>query len=292
MKGETQLWEILNDKLEMLRAGGRFPEAIRVGETALNLAARIFAEHEPSLGMSYERLARVYEGQGDHAQARPHFARALRIAERADPPDLVVIYRRARRLAYLCDVLGEQEAAVGYYETAIRAGGQLPSISYSDLGTLLNNVALIYRQSGRQKAAEPYYLHALELYEKQLGPQHPDVAAVLNNLGVFYTDEQRYPEAEEMHRRALAIRTRAHPDGHSDIAQSHCNLAVVFHARGDYAEAGKLYRESLDSWEELGGSLPPDYEIGASNYADLLRSLGKGRKAASLEARVRRKRKP
>ena len=196
--------------------------------------------------------ARVYDEQGDHAQARPHFARALRIAERARSAGPAVIYRRARRLAYLCDVLGEQEAAVGYYETAIRAGRTAArSVSYSDLGTLLNNVALIYRKSGRQKAAEPYYLHALELYEKQLGPNHPDVAAVLNNLGVFYTDEQRYPEAEEMHRRALAIRTRAHPGGHADIAQSHCNLAVVFHSLGDYAQAGKLYRESLDVWEEL-----------------------------------------
>ena len=292
MRGEAQLWEILNDKLETLRAGKRFAEAIRVGETALTLAARIFSENDPSLGVSYEKLARVYEEQGDHAQARPHFARALRIAERADPPDLAVVYQRARRLAYLCDVLGEQEAAVGYYETSIRAGGQLPAVSYSDLGTLLNNVALIYRKSGRQQAAESYYLHALELYEKQLGPHHPDVAAVLNNLGVFYTDEKRFSEAEEMHRRALAIRTRAHPGGHADIAQSHCNLAVVFHSRGDYAEAGKLYRESLDSWEGLGGTLPPDYDIGVSNYADLLRSLGKRRKAASLEARVRRKRKP
>ncbi len=291
MKGEAQLWEILNEKLETLRAGGRYPEAIRVGETALTLASRIFAENDPSLGASYERLARVCEEQGNHAQARPLFARALRIAELADPLDQGVIYHRARRLAYLCDLLCEPEAAVGYYEAAIRAAGQLSSISYSDLGTLLNNVAMIYRRSGRQKAAEPYYLHALELYEKQLGPNHPDVAAVLNNLGVFYTDEQRYPEAEEMHRRALSIRTRAHPGGHADIAQSHCNLAVVYHSRGDHAEAGRLYRESLGAWEKLGGNLPPDYEIGISNYADLLRSLGKGRKAASLEARLRKKRR-
>ena len=126
----------------------------------------------------------------------------------------------ARRLALLCDVAGGEEEAITYYEKAIHAGGQLETVVHNDLGTLLNNVALIYRRSGRQKAAEPYYLHALELYEKQLGPDHPDVAAVLNNLGVFYTNEGRFDEAETAHLRALTIRRQANPKGHSDIAQS------------------------------------------------------------------------
>src|SRR5207245_6273139 len=97
---------------------------------------------------------------------------------------------------------------------------QLEDLPYSDLGTRLNNVALIFRKSGRQKAAEPYYLHALQIYEKQLGPNHADVAPVLNNLAVFYTNERRYAEAEKIHLRALAIRERALPSTHPDIAQS------------------------------------------------------------------------
>jgi tetratricopeptide (TPR) repeat protein len=94
-----------------------------------------------------------------------------------------------------------------------------------------------------------------------------------------------------MHRRALAIRTKAHPKGHADIAQSNCNLAVVYHSRGDYQQAGELYRESLGVWEQLSENPPEDYEIVASNYADLLRSLGKARKAAAIESRVRKKRR-
>ncbi len=69
-------------------------------------------------------------------------------------------------------------------------------------------------------------------------------------------------------------------EGHSDIAQSNCNLAVLYHARGDLTRAEELYRESLRGWEDLEKP-PADYEIVASNYADLLRSLGKKRKAAA-----------
>ena len=90
--------------------------------------------------------------------------------------------------------------------------------------------------------------------------------------------------------RALAIREKVHPSAHADIAQSKCNLAVVYHSRGDFAKAGDLYRASLKTWEEATDVRPEDYEIGASNYADLLRSLGKARKAASIESRARKKR--
>jgi hypothetical protein len=92
-----------------------------------------------------------------------------------------------------------------------------------------------------------------------------------------------------VHQRALAIRRKANPNGHSDIAQSYCNLAVVSHSGGDLVRAGELYRESLRVWEQVENP-SEDYEIVASNYADLLRSLGKRRQAGAIEARVRKKR--
>ncbi len=107
----------------------------------------------------------------------------------------------------------------------------------------------------------------------------------------FTPTNAAYAEAEKTHLRALAIREKAHPPTHPDIAQSKCNLAVVYHSRGDYAKAAELYRASLKSWEEATDQPPEDYEIVASNYADLLRSLGKARKAHQLEARARKRRR-
>ena len=267
------------------------PEAIRVAEAALDLAKRTFAEDESSLALSYEKLGQLLEQQGDRAAAKAHLLKAHEILDKAKPADQHALFRSARRLAFLCDNLGQSEEAVRFYEKAIAAGTQLEDLSYSDLGTMLNNVALIFRKLGRQKAAEPYYLHALQIYEKQLGPDHADVASVLNNLAVFYTNERRYAEAEKTHLRALAIRETVHPPTHPDIAQSKCNLAVVYHSRGDYPKAAELYRASLKNWEEGAEKPPEDYEIVAANYADLLRSLGKARKAHQLEVRVRKKRR-
>ncbi len=291
MKGDEKLWQILNDKLEMLRVSDRIPEALRVAETALELAQRAFPPYSQQLAVSFERLGQLRDQRGDRAGAKEALQHAHALFEKVQPHDMRMLYRSSRRLAYLCDNLGQDEEAIRYYEKAIQAGIELKDLSHSDLGTLLNNVAMIYRKSGRQRAAEPYYKHALEIYEKQLGPEHADVASVLNNLAVFYTNERRFEEAEQTHLRALAIREKIHPPDHPDIAQSKCNLAVVYHSRGDYARAAELYRASLKSWEETTDKPPKDYEIVASNYADLLRSLGKARKANALEERARKRRR-
>ena len=290
MKGEERLWSILNDKLDTLRASNRLPEAIRVAETALEVAKRAFPGAGSPLATSFQKLGDLLDEKGDRASAKACLLKTHAILEKVKTPDQRAIYRSARRLAFLCDNLGQPEEALVFYEKAIAAGTQLGDLPHSDLGTMLNNVALIFRKSGRQKAAEPYYLQALQIYEKQLGPNHADVASVLNNLAVFYTNERRYSEAEKIHLRALDIREKLYPATHPDIAQSKCNLAVVYHSRGDYAKAAELYRASLKSWEEASGKPSEDYEVVASNYADLLRSLGHARKAHQVEVRARKRR--
>lgn len=288
-KGDEKLWAILNEKLDLLRANGQLPAALRISETALELARRAFTPGDRSIALSLEKAGQLHDQAGDPASAKPYLLEAHELHQRTDPPNLNALYRSARRLGFLCENLKENDEAISFYEKAIEAAIKLTDLPYSDFGAMLNNVALLYRKSGRQKAAEPYYLHALELYQKQLGPEHADVASVLNNLAVFYTNERRYPEAEQTHLRALAIREKIHPASHPDIAQSKCNLAVVFHSQGDYARASELYKESLQVWEEAVDKPPGDYEIVASNYADLLRSLGKAKQANQIETRARKK---
>jgi tetratricopeptide (TPR) repeat protein len=290
MKGEEKLWVILNDKLDTLRASNRLPEAIRVAETALEIAKRAFKGNEPQLAASFDKLGQLLEQRGDYTAAEAQSLKALAVLEKGKPPDHHAIYRSARRLASLCDSLGQSEEAVNFYQKAIAAGTQIDDAPYSDIGTMLNNIALILRKSGRQKAAEPCYLRALDIYEKQLGPDHPDLASVLNNLAVFYTNERRYTEAEKTHLRALAIREKLDPAPLADIAQSQCNLAVVYHSRGDYTKAAQLYQASLKTWEQVQEKPSKDYDVVVSNYADLLRSIGQVRKAHQLEVRARKRR--
>jgi tetratricopeptide (TPR) repeat protein len=291
MKGEEHLWGVLNDKLDTLRATNQLPEAIRVGQSALEIAKRSFGAADIRLAQSYETLGLLHDQTGDRSGAKAYLVNAHRIFVFLQPPDGPAVFRSSRRLGQLCNELGQTDEAIDFFEQAVTVAPQVPDLPFADLGSLLNNVALLCRKAGRGTNAEPYYHRALEIYETQLGPEHPDVASVLNNLGVFYTNEKRFTEAEHIHLRALAIREKSFPSNHPDIAQSKCNLAVVYHSRGEYDRASELYRASLQTWEDAMAKPPEEYEVVAANYADLLRALGKARKAHALETRARKKRR-
>ena len=119
MKGEEKLWAILNEKLDNLRATNRLPQAIRVAETALEVARRAFKENQTALAASFEKLGQLLEQKGDHAGAEAYLLKAHAILEKGNPPDHRVIYRLARRLALLFDGLGQSEEAIDFYQKEI-----------------------------------------------------------------------------------------------------------------------------------------------------------------------------
>jgi tetratricopeptide (TPR) repeat protein len=133
MKGNEKLWSILNDKLDTLCASNRLTEAIRVAETALEVARRAFDDDESALALSYEKLGQLFDQRGDRATAKSHLSKAYTILEKASPLDQRALYRSARRLAFLCDNLGQSEEAIRFYEKAIAIGTQLDNLPYSAL---------------------------------------------------------------------------------------------------------------------------------------------------------------
>ena len=185
MKGEEHLWGVLNDKLDTLSATNHLAEAIRVGESALEIAKRSFGAGDARLAFSYEKLGLLHEQNGNRSGAKAYLVNAHRLLARMRPADAEAVFRSSRRLGQLCNELGHTEEAIDFFEQAVAAAPQVPGLPFSDLGALLNNVALMCRKAGRGTAAEPYYLRALQIYESQLGPEHPDVASVLNNQASF-----------------------------------------------------------------------------------------------------------
>src|SRR5881392_3292399 len=125
MKGEERLWSILNDKLDNLRIANRLPEAIRIAETALEVAKRAFSGAGMPLATSFEKLGQLLDQKGDRAAAKAYLLKAHAILEKVKPPDHRAVFRSARRLALLCDSLGHSEEAIDLYQKAIAAGTQI-----------------------------------------------------------------------------------------------------------------------------------------------------------------------
>src|SRR5207247_8973817 len=98
MKGEERLWTMLNDKLDTLRATNRLPEAIRVAETALEIAKRAFKGNETPLATSFEKLGELLEQKGDYSAAEANLLKAHTNLDKGKPHDQRDIFCYTRRL--------------------------------------------------------------------------------------------------------------------------------------------------------------------------------------------------
>src|SRR5260370_30420441 len=105
MKGEQKLWSILNDKLDTLHATNRLPEAIRVAETALEIAKRAFKRGETPLATSFEKLGELLEEKGDYTAAEPNLLKPHTTLKKGKQPNNPPINLPARRLPALSDTL-------------------------------------------------------------------------------------------------------------------------------------------------------------------------------------------
>ena len=72
--------------------------------------------------------------------------------------------------------------------------------NHPDVGTSLNNLALLYKTQGHYAQAEPLYKRSLAIHEKALGPDHPSVATSLNNLATYSRGSRpRRPQCSELY---------------------------------------------------------------------------------------------
>ena len=156
---------------------------------------------------------------------------------------------------------------------------------HPNVGTTLNNLALLYHAQGRYAEAKPLYKRTIIIVEKALGPDHPNVGAMLNNLAGLYESQGRYEEAEPLHKRSLSIREKALGPDHPDVGQSLNNLASVYHAQGRYEEAEPLYKRSLSIRKKALGPDHSDVGQSLNNLALLYGSLGRHAEAEPLHKR-------
>jgi len=81
---------------------------------------------------------------------------------------------------------GRYAEAAKVAKDALKVAEETFGPDHPAVGTLLNNLAMLYRAQGKYAQAESLHKRALAIQEKALGPEHPDVATTLNNLAGLY----------------------------------------------------------------------------------------------------------
>ncbi|KAG5278427.1 hypothetical protein AALO_G00098880 [Alosa alosa] len=188
--------------------------------------------------------------------------------------NLIVIQYSPRR--------GRHQVAVPLCKQALEDLEKTSGHDHPDVATMLNILALVYRDQNKYKEAAHLLNDALSIREKTLGKDHPAVAATLNNLAVLYGKRGKYKEAEPLCKRALEIREKVLGRDHPDVAKQLNNLALLCQNQGKYEEVEYYYCRALEIYETRLGPDDPNVAKTKNNLASCYLKQGKYKEAEIL----------
>jgi CHAT domain-containing protein/Tfp pilus assembly protein PilF len=181
---------------------------------------------------------------------------------------------------------GRYSEATPLAQRVLRIREAALGLNHPDVGTSINNLAILYQSQGLYRDAEPLFKRALAISEKAFGANHPNVATSLNNLAELYQNEGRYADAETLLKRSLAINEKARGSNNANVALSLNNLAHLYQAQARYAEAEPLFKRSLALKEGSLGPTHPSLAPTLGNLASLYQVQGRYADAEPLYKRA------
>jgi tetratricopeptide (TPR) repeat protein len=145
----------------------------------------------------------------------------------------------------LCQVKGELDKALEYYEKALKLDEELGR--KEGIAADLGNIGIVYRHKGELNLALEHFEKALKLYEK-LGRKE-GMAASLGNIGIVYGIKGKLDKALEYYKRALKLNEELGIE--EGIANQLGNIGNVYLDRGEPNKALEHYERALKLNEEL-----------------------------------------
>jgi tetratricopeptide (TPR) repeat protein len=192
----------------LLGAEGKFPEALVVGQRALELYSRANPEGR-EVANALVTLGNIHIDRDDLAQAHAAYDHARAIFARLYGPDHPDVATAQSNLANVLLKQGKLAAALEAYRATLAVTERVSGPESQRAGMVLSNVGIVLDGLERWDEAHAANLRALAIYEKNLGRDHPDLVEPLANLGDEMLARQRFAEAEGYYGRALAIREAA-----------------------------------------------------------------------------------
>jgi len=276
----------------------------------LDQLAEALKSSEPNMQIhaAHMRLARLYDEEGNHANAEEHYKAAL--AQTGNPevwPDGELTCSTALWLGKFYVQQQRYSDAEPLFERVVEIRAK--RASDSTVAHHLMELGKIYEEQEKYAPAEESYRRALKICEETGKPSEFSIVRVLEELARFCTARGRYAEAEELARRRLSLveeklkdenvadekLRRSNPElfdatikhARVPISVALDQLAEIYERQDKFAEAEPLRRRTLeirqDAWGDAHSWLWAD---ALAAYANTLRKIGREQEAAKLDERV------
>jgi len=280
-------------------------------ERAVALAQLQTPVDEAQLARAHWQLGTCASANGQPALAIAQTLQSQRLVERVYGKQAVPYVEIAINLGVMFGDVGDYDAALSSYQTAVERSEVLRDNNaalygglfnnYGHLlaqigdypraremlqralaatadplttGTRLTNLADVQRAEGELAAAETAYRRAVELYVRQLGADNARLVFPLSHLGMLLLEKRDYAAAREVLDHALAIGEKAHGPEHQLLVQSLRTLGELDLAEGRYAEARDILQRALRIREREFGEDHPEVAQLRALLAEAIRGSG------------------
>jgi tetratricopeptide (TPR) repeat protein len=150
----------------------------------------------------------------------------------------------------------------------------------------LSNLALLYISQQKYADAEPLLRRALAIYEKAYGKDNMIAIRTRASLASIYNRLGSPEEARSFYSNALIQAKTTIGPNNLETAQMLNELAFLYYRQGRLEDACTFYKWALASTEGAAGSQSPLVAACLRDYAQVLRSLGRGTEASEMEERA------
>ena len=236
-------------------------------------------QDEPEVEIAVRQaIGNTYVGLGLYKEAAAQQRKALALAREGEAGPIV----GDETIAGILCMLGESLAAAGEFEEAesilreaLDLSRRLFGENHYNVGSCLNELAIIHKTIGDAKTAEAFYREALDVTRATVGPDSQEYCATLNNLAILIAGRGETAEAEQMMRTVLETRRRVLGDDHPDVAYSLAGLATLLHGMRRFDEADALARQALELRKRVLGDEHPAVATSLNNLAVMADEAGK-----------------
>lgn len=260
-----------SDRITNLVKEGKFEEALKLAQVALNRQESRLGPEAPEVAGSLQRLANLEMLLQHWLKAITLYQRALQIREKVLGPDDPKTADTLARLGRAYTEMGAYDKALPLVERSLTIREKVLGPDALETSGSLAVLANLKRQTGAHVQALSLAQRALQIREKTLGPDHPRTAETMDLLAMIYQQQGDLDKARPLIEKAIKIKEKALGSTHPETAKSQRILGIVQQGSKDYAQAEASFHKGQSGSQGVGGMV--EVYLSTGRYVQALETL-------------------
>lgn len=243
---------------------------------------------QPSASNVLADQASILRRAGRFDEARQRAERAVALAEKVSPPDVVDLIYAQCNLAEVLDFSGHQAEALALYQDVLRRIRETYGERHVRYAGVLKRLGSIYAEQGKTTEARAALAQALEIDTREYGRRSLNVGSLMLELAKLNRACGDCSRAVEDAREGLSILTERYKPPNRSVAIAHITVARMLDLCGRSAEAVRDFEAGIAMYIAVFGSAENIYvALARRQYGECLIKLSRMKEAEEqlLEAR-------